>query len=180
MNSIYYVPYSSTSNSQISYKPQVYELGTPKKPGWLTAQEFEASLPAPEPPTLEETRTAALEALRLRKWQAKDAGIVVAGMAIDTDDKGQATISGAVTNCLINPAFTAQWKTAATNPDGTAVWVAVGKDEIFALAAAMTAHTEACFGVEAVKQAEIAALETVEEIAAWLEESLDQGWPGHE
>ena len=131
----------------------------------------------PPVPTLEETRATALETLRLRKWQAKDAGIVVNGIAIDTDDKGQATINGAVTNCLIDPGFAAQWKTAATNPDGTAVWVSIGKDVIFSLAGALTAHTEACFALEGIKQAEIAALASVEAIQDWLKHSLDEGWP---
>jgi hypothetical protein len=131
----------------------------------------------PKPPSLEEARAAALEALRLRKWQAKDAGIAINGIAIDTDDKGQATINGAVTNCLIDPDFTAQWKTAATNPDGTAVWVTISKAEIFVLAGALTAHTEACFAVEAAKQVEIAALASAEDIENWLATALDLGWP---
>jgi hypothetical protein len=175
----YYVPTVEHPANAEDYNPQVYETGTPKAPGWLTPEEFAAAFPppVPEPPSLEEARAAALEALRLRKWQAKDAGITVNGVAIDTDDRGQATISGAVLNCLRDPDFAVQWKTAALNPDGTAVWVTLGQTEINALADALTAYTEACFAVEKAKQAEIAALTSAEAIQGWLAESLDAGWP---
>jgi len=128
-------------------------------------------------PPLEETRSAALEALRLRKWRAKDAGISVNGIAIDTDDKGQATISGAVLNVVLDPGFTATWKTSAVDENGQSVWMELSGQMIVALSRAMTVYTEACFAVEAVKQAEIAALGTAEEIQSWLETSLDTGWP---
>lgn len=145
-----------------------------EKPTW---EQLEAAWAEINNVSLADVRTAALESLRLRKWQAKEAGITVNGIAIDTDDKGQATISGAVTNVLLDPDFAANWKTSTTNKDGTAVWVSIGKDTILALAKALTEYTEACFGAEASKQAEIAALETVEQIQAWLTTELDKGWP---
>lgn len=146
--------------------------------GTYTVYQQGDALPEPSAEArLTGARSAALEALRLRKWQAKEAGITVSGIKIDTDSTGQETISGAALNCLINPDFKAKWKTAGLNPDGTAVWAEVGKAEIMALAAALTAHTEACFAVEEKKQAEIAKLENVEAINAWLESELDKGWP---
>lgn len=152
---------------------------------WAEVDNFAKSYPAkvateyPAPaPTLEEVKSAAFERLRQRKWQAKNAGITVQGIAIATDQTGQETISGAVLNVLIDPAFTANWKTEATNPDGSAVWVTVGREVILAMAAALTAHTEACFAVEAEKQAGLAALSSVEAVNAWLESELDTGWPG--
>ncbi len=126
---------------------------------------------------LDSAKSAAFEQLRQRKWQAKDAGITVNGIAIDTDDKGQATINGAVTNVLIDPAFKANWKTAATGENGGAIWVKLDGVTIIALAKALTAYTEACFAVEAQKQAELAALQTADAITAWLETALDAGWP---
>ena len=148
---------------------------------WLDANGI---IPTPEaqpyPPTLEEVRAAALETLRHRKWQAKDAGITVNGMAIDTDDRGQATISGAVLNVIRNPAFRAQWKTSAVDASGKSVWIEIGAAEINALADAMTAYTEACFTAEAAKQEQLTNLDSAEAIAAWLEEELDQGWPSRE
>lgn len=134
-----------------------------------------------EPPLpLAEARAAALETLRLRKWKAKEAGITVNGTAIDTDDRGQSTISGAVTNVLMDPAFTARWKTSAVDEYGASVWVELDGPLILGLAKAMTGYTEACFAVEAVKQAEIVALAKTEDISAWLEIKLDTGWPSRE
>ena len=128
-------------------------------------------------PTLEHIRAAALEALRLRKWQAKDAGISVNGIAIDTDDKGQATISGAVLNVVLDPAFTATWKTSAVDANGQSVWMELNGQMIVALSRAMTVYTEACFAVEAMKQAEIAACASAGDVYAWFAEHLDTGWP---
>lgn len=131
-------------------------------------------------PSLDEAKKSAFETLRLRKWQAKNAGITVQGIAIDTDQTGQETISGAVLNTLLDPDFTARWKTAAVNPDGSAVWITLDAATIRAIGQALTAHTEACFAVEAAKQAGLAALDSVEAIEAWLETELDAGWPGNE
>lgn len=126
---------------------------------------------------VQQAKSAALEALRQRKWQAKESGISVNGIKIDTDSKGQEAISGAVLNVLIDPTFKARWKTAALNPDGTAVWVELGKAEIMGIAGALTAHTEACFVVEEAKQQEISALKSATAISEWLEADLDKGWP---
>ncbi|MDL2321307.1 DUF4376 domain-containing protein, partial [Desulfosarcina sp. OttesenSCG-928-B08] len=131
-------------------------------------------------PGLESVRAAAMEALRLRKWQAKDAGITVNGVAIDTDDRGQATLTGAATNVLLDPNFTAHWKTNATDDAGQSVWITLDATMIVGLSKALTHYTEACFAVEAAKQAELAACESVDEIQAWLAESLHAGWPGRE
>ena len=127
-------------------------------------------------PTLEE----ALEILRRRKWQAKNAGITVNGIAIDTDDRGQATINGAMTNVLRNPAYTAQWKTAAIDETGASVWIVLDAAMISVLSDAMTRYVEACFNVEAMKQTELAALPEGEAIQNWLVTQLDAGWPGRD
>ncbi len=181
MHVIYYVPTGTQTIplTSESFNPQVYEADTQKESGWLTIEEFAAAFAPSEllPTNLKDARAAALEALRLRKWQAKNAGITVDGISIDTDDRGQAAINGAATNCLLDPDFIAQWKTTAINQNGTAVWVSIGKDEIIGLSAALSAHTEACFAVEARKQAEIAALESAEAVQEWLVEHLDEGWP---
>lgn len=125
-------------------------------------------------------RAEALEQLRLRKWEARNAGITVNGIAIDTDDRGQATINGAVTNVILDPAFTATWKTNATNEHGQSVWIVLDATMIVGLSKAMTAYTEACFAVEAGKQAELAALANARDIRDWLELYLDDGWPDRE
>ncbi len=134
----------------------------------------------PPPPSMEEARVSALETLRIKKWEMKDAGITVNGVAIDTDDKGQATLAGAMLNCLANPAYTANWKTAAVDEQGKAVWMTIGADLITPLRQAMTDYTQACFDVEAEKQDELVALQSVEAIQAWLETELNQGWPSRE
>ncbi|MDL2285805.1 DUF4376 domain-containing protein [Desulfovibrio sp. OttesenSCG-928-F07] len=127
--------------------------------------------------TLEQALTAALETLRQRKWKAKNGGITVNGINIDTDATGQETISGAVLNTVLDENFTARWKTAAVNPDGTAVWITLDANAIRLLAKALTAHTEACFAVEETKQQELTNCTTIEQIEEWLDTELDKGWP---
>ena len=153
------------------------ECGEEVQQGWTW--DGEAFSPPPGP-TLEEARAEALEKLRLRKWQAKDAGISVNGISIDTDDKGQATINGAVTNVLLDPAFTATWKTSAVDENGQSIWMALTGEMIVALSQAMTRYTEACFTVEAQKQAELAACQNAADIQDWLTLYLDEGWPERE
>lgn len=145
-------------------------------------------------PAFAKVKNDALEALRLKKWEMKNAGISVNGIAIDTDDRGQATISGAVTNCLIDPEFTTNWKTSAVDENGASVWMVLDKKLILALSQALTSYTEACFAVEAEKQGELAALaalpgalqgealreaekEAVAAIKNWLVTELETGWP---
>ena len=152
------------------------EIWAEKPEGYFTEDEW-AEL---QKPPLEAEKAKAIEALRLKKWEMKEAGITVNGIAIDTDDRGQATINGAVTNCLINPAFTTNWKTSAVDENGASVWMQLGKDLILALSHALTSYTEACFAVEAHKQDEIAGLATVEEIENWLVSRIDEGWPSRE
>ena len=134
----------------------------------------------PPPLSMEEARVSALETLRLKKWEMKDAGITVNGVAIDTDDKGQATLAGAMLNCLAKPSYTANWKTSAVDEHGKAVWMTIGADLIMPLCQAMTDYTQACFDVEAAKQNELVALQNVEAIQAWLETELETGWPSRE
>lgn len=134
----------------------------------------------PPPPSLEQARTEALEALRLKKWERKDAGITVNGVAIDTDDKGQATLSGALLNCLVDPGYMALWKTAAVDSEGKSVWLTIDSATIHALCRAVTEYTQACFSVEAAKQESLAAIMTVDTVKAWLETELDTGWPSRE
>ena len=44
-------------------------------------------------------------------------------------------------------------------------------------AVAMMQHYNACFVTEEAKKAELAALESAEAIAAWLQTDLHTGWP---
>lgn len=165
--------YNEITDAELNKMPHIMIV---KSADTTTVYEAGDELPVFGNPVQQAQRTA-LEALRQRKWQAKESGITVNGIKINTDSKGQETISGALLNVLIDPTFKARWKSAAVKPDGTAVWVELGKAEIMALAGALTEHTEGCFAVEEAKQAEIAALESAEAVTEWLESRLDAGWP---
>ena len=132
---------------------------------------------APPVLTLPQAMSQALEALRLKKWEMKEAGIAINGISIDTDKNGQDTLSGAMLNCVVNPDYKAYWKTAAVDAEGKAVWVELDASLIKALCQAMTAYTQTCFNVEAAKQDELVALQSAEAIDEWLADELDKGWP---
>jgi hypothetical protein len=77
------------------------------------------------------------------RWREEIAGIAIGGLTVATDDRSKALIQGAYLQAQRDPAFTAQWKTAA------GAFVTIGAAEIETVALAVAAHIQACFGKEA-------------------------------
>lgn len=77
------------------------------------------------------------------RWRKETGGISVSGLNVATDDRSKALIQGAYLQAQRDPAFTALWKTAA------GAFVTIGAAEIEAVALAVAAHIQACFGKEA-------------------------------
>lgn len=120
------------------------------------------------PPSLAEVRAAKLAALADRRWRVETQGITVAGARIKTDRESQALLTGAWCACQLNPALLIDWK----GEDG---WVQIDAVTVSALAAAVSAHVQGCFTAEKTHAEAIAALETVEAVAAY---DITDGWPG--
>ncbi|MGI3900522.1 MAG: DUF4376 domain-containing protein [Janthinobacterium lividum] len=85
------------------------------------------------------------------RYTKETAGITVNGAAIATDRASQALITGAWATTQINPSATIQWK----GSDGT--FVTLDAKAITGLAAAVTAHVQACFAAEAQVGKDIAS-----------------------
>jgi hypothetical protein len=92
--------------------------------------------PMPDPATLRAYAEVA-------RWRKETAGIYVGGFTVATDDRSKALIQGAYLQAQRDPAFTAQWKTAA------GAFVTIGAAQIEAVALAVAAHIQACFAREA-------------------------------
>ena len=138
----------------------------------------EALPPEPEPPTWEESRAAAVQAVKNRSWRAETGGIVIQGMPIPTDRESQAMITGAVVGAMLNPTAVTRWQTSAVTAKGAPVFVDLTSAQLQGIGMAVRAHVQACFDVRDAKCAAVARQPSVEAVAAWLEENLDNGWPG--
>lgn len=120
-----------------------------------------SSYPVPVLPEPAEPDWPAL--IAARRYQAETAGITVNDMAVATDDRSQALITGAALQALIDPEYSLQWKTAAG-------FVQLTGQQILALASTVRAHVQACFDREAELQAAVADGSITAEL-------LEQGWP---
>ena len=98
-----------------------------------------------------------------RRYDEETRGIVVNGVAINTERDSQNMINGAVVSCLLNPDYICNWKT----PEG---FVALDADTIKAVGIAIRTHVQSCFDREAEL---LVALEN----GTYTESMLDEGWP---
>lgn len=103
------------------------------------------------------------EAIASRRYQAEVAGITLAGMHINTDDRSKLLINGAALDATIDPEYVMQWKMANGFVELTA-------GQVIGIARAVRAHVQACFDREAEL---LAALEA----GTLTDEMLEQGWP---
>lgn len=143
-------------------------------PGKVT-EEF---VPEPVPPTLNEIRAEALQAVKDRSWRAEISGLRLNGLSIPTDRQSQAMITGAVVASLLNPDETIRWQTGDSTPDGAPVFADLDADRLRAVGLAVRAHVQACFDLREAKCAAVSALKSAEAVADWLKENLETGWPG--
>ncbi len=102
-------------------------------------------------------------AIAARRWQAEVAGIEVAGMQVDTDDRSKLLINGAAVEAMLDPEYTLRWKTT----DG---FVELSAEQVISIARAVRAHVQACFDREA---------ELLDALAdgTFTEAMLEEGWP---
>lgn len=124
--------------------------------------------PEPEPPTLEETRALALDALASRRYLAEIGGVTFNGMTILTDRESRNNLTAAYVRALADSDFSARWKIAPGQH------VELDATTIIAIGAAVADHVQACFDHEA----DLAALIVAAEDAAALEAiDITAGWP---
>lgn len=97
------------------------------------------------------------------RYRHEIGGIVLAGMAIDTDDRSKTLISGSALKAMRDPDYVLRWKTPAGFVDLSAT-------EVLAVADAVSDHVQACFNRES-------ALLDALTSGQFTDEMLDQGWP---
>lgn len=130
---------------------------------------FRYVIAPPTPPSLEELKAAALQAVRDRRWQAENAGVTVGGVRIRTDERTQAKVSGALQLMELNPAIEAlDWEATP------GVFAALDQSALVAVGLAIGAHVQACFTNSKVLSLAIAAAEDAEALTAI---NLQAGWP---
>lgn len=92
------------------------------------------------------------------------AGIDVDGVLFDTSRDGQALLMGAALHAIADPEYVCVWKAKSGVVELTAT-------KLIAVAKAMRAHIQGCFDRE---RELLGALES----GKYVDEMLDQGWPG--
>ena len=97
-----------------------------------------------------------------KRWQVEAGGIVVAGVAVATDDRSMALINGTVG--YLDDGGTGPIKFKAASG-----WVDVDAATILAIKQAIGAHIQACFAAEAAVDAAIDAgtITSIAAIDAW-------------
>ena len=129
---------------------EIKEYG-PYPSGWSTT---------PPPLTFEQTKENKLKEINEAKWREVDAGTVFNGIQINTDADAQRLANGAVTQCLLDPLYTCQWKLS----DGQ--FITVNAEMITGVATAIRAHIQECFDREAALISQISMISTIQGIEA--------------
>lgn len=129
--------------------------GSPVQAGWGYV---DGEFVEPEPVVIDWPAVIAA-----RRWAAEVAGVDIAGIHVDTDDRSKLLINGAALEAMIDPGYVMKWKAAEgfVELDGT---------QVISVARAVRAHVQACFDREADLLA--AAEEGI--ITA---DMLEEGWP---
>lgn len=109
-----------------------------------------------------ERETAAREEIRLRRDQAIDAGIIVSGVPLHTDERSRSNVMGAAMSAMLDPDYSVAWKGA----DG--VFVTLTAPQVIAVAQSIRAHVQACFDREA---------ELLADHEAGRPYAVNEGWP---
>lgn len=118
--------------------------------------------PLPEP-TLEELKAALLRDATAARWQHETGGISVAGVRVLTGIEDQNRIASA----LIGAPETVDFKADSG-------WVRLTLLELQGIAAAITAHVQACFSAE---RAHHEAIEALPDVPAAQDYNTSEGWP---
>ena len=136
----------------------------PAGPGWLLVG---GVLVPPDAPatalTLEELKHQLRERATQLRWQHETGGIDVGGVRVLTGIEDQNRIA----SVLIGAPATVDFKAESG-------WVTLTLAELQGIAAAITAHVQACFTAERAHNETIDALEALEAAQAY---NVEAGWP---
>ena len=133
-------------------------------PGWLYADGVLVPPDSPAPAaTLDEAKQQLREQATELRWQHETGGITVGGVRVLTGTEDQNRIASA----LIGAPATLDFKAESG-------WATLTLEQLQGIAAAITAHVQACFSAERIHHEAIDALETLEEVQEY---DIETGWP---
>lgn len=138
---------------------------SPAYAGWASGEFKLVEAPPPAPPTIEEQRDAALEALWAHRRSMISGSATINGIHLWVDLESRANLTAALLGAQIDPQMSVTWKTA----DGA--FVTLAAPQLAALAQAVMAYVQGCFAREAQLSAEIVAA------ADPLSIDILTGWP---
>ena len=133
-------------------------------PGWLLVDGVLVPPDSPAPAvTLDDAKRQLRERASALRWQHETGGIDIGGVRVLTGTEDQNRIASA----LIGAPATLDFKAESG-------WVTLTLAELQGIAAAITAHVQACFTAERAHHDAIDALETLEAAQAY---DVEAGWP---
>ena len=124
----------------------------------------------PLPPTLQETKTEAKEALKAYRQQVEYGGFMLNGQKWGSEQKDELRLNSAYKLFESGLSDYPGWKVSG------GVYVTLTPELLQAATVGLMQHYGQAFAVEAAKIAEIEALTTTAEVEAWLETELEEGW----
>lgn len=131
--------------------------------GWLLVAGQLVPPSLPEPKDLDEAKHRLRERATALRWEQETGGITVGGVRVLTGVEDQNRIATA----LIGAPATLDFKADSG-------WVTLTLAELQGIAAAITAHVQACFSAERAHHEAIDGLPSLEDAAAY---DVDAGWP---
>ena len=133
-------------------------------PGWLLVDGVLVPPDSPAPAvTLDDAKQQLRERATQLRWQHETGGIDIGGVRVLTGIEDQNRIASA----LIGAPATLDFKAESG-------WVTLTLAELQGIAAAITAHVQACFTAERAHHEAIDALDTLEAAQAY---DVEAGWP---
>lgn len=104
------------------------------------------------------------------RWQKQNAGTILNGVPILTDDDSQSKILGARLSIMIDPTLVFNWKT----PIG---FIPLGQTEITEISDAVRLHIQACFDTEMTHIDALTALNDANDAQGIIDYDITAGWP---
>lgn len=133
-------------------------------PGWLLVDGVLVPPDSPAPAvTLDDAKQRLRERATQLRWEHETGGIDIGGVRVLTGTEDQNRIASA----LIGAPATLDFKAESG-------WVTLTLAELQGIAAAITAHVQACFTAERVHHEAIDALDTLEAAGSY---DVEAGWP---
>jgi hypothetical protein len=121
------------------------------------------------PVSIEQARAVKWAELANLRYEKETGGATLPNsMPVRTDRESQALLTGAAVAASLDPEYEVDWKTPAG-------FVTLDATQLLAVAQAVRGHVQACFSNERAHAEAIAALTTIEAVAAY---DLSSGWPG--